>query len=120
MPLIVLFYLFQILAHVGQVILNKEDASSGKGRNYDIHLCISFHINEISHKISKFTEGLRFFETQLSKPGAKHADSVIHVGAEGLNVIYQLFPLLPVHYLSDSCPILLVLVDLCDTDGLDA
>ena len=60
-------------------MLNKVDTAGGQWRYYNIDLSISFDVGEVAHKVAELAMGLCLFEADLAKPGAEHADSVVHV-----------------------------------------
>lgn len=111
---------FELLYHVGRFVFDEVNAARGEWWHNNIDLSISFNIGEIANEISELAEGLCFFETNLAKPGAEHADGIVYIGTECFNVVNKFIPLLSMHYLPDPVPNCIVLVDLCNTQGLVA
>lgn len=105
---------FELLCHVGRFVLDKINAACGEWRYYNIDLGVSFDEGEIANEVSELAEGLCLLEANLAKPGAEHADGIVHIGALRFNVVDKFIPLLSVHDLPYSVPHCVVLVDICN------
>lgn len=83
-------------------MLDEVHTACGEWRHYNINLRISFNKSEVADEVSELAEGLSLFEADLAKPGAEHADGVVHVRAQCFYVVDKFIPLLSVHDLPDS------------------
>lgn len=111
---------FELLWHICWFVFDEVHTTGSEWRHYNIDLSISFDKREVADKVSELAEGLCLFESDLAKPGAKHADSVVHVRTQCFYEVDKFIPLLSMHNFPDSVPHCIILVDFGNAQGLVA